>query len=296
MMAEHGCDFCGRSFDSEWGLGQHVGRYCDEVPESERESIASELMRGNSPFAGESHDEETKEQISETKTSQEQSDRWREAMQEQTGDQNPATREEVRQKISDAVSGESHPLYGTTRDPETVEKISRATTGREFSEEHLEKLSEAHSGAELSESHKRKISETLSNREYSEERIRKMMQREREFVPALGFGVDSEWEKEIAFYLEALDVPYQREPCFELSEGKHFPDFLIADCIVEIKGWERFADEEKISECIERYPDITYVVVGADVKSDVRIPWEQRDGLFELLEPRVRERQCGEDR
>lgn len=282
-MAEYRCEFCERSFDSEWGLGQHVGRYCDEVPNSKRDSIASDLMSGNSPFSGESHDEETRKQISETKTSQEQSQAWKEAMKEQTGDDNPATREEVRQKISEAVSGESHPLYGTTRDSDTIEKISESTTGREFSEEHIRRLSKAHSGRELTESHKEKISKTLSNRVYSEERIRKMMRREREFVPELGFGVDSQWEKEIAFYLEALDVSYEREPCFELSDGKHFPDFRVWDCIVEVKGWERFANEEKITECMEMYPDITYIVVGADITSDVRIQWENRDRLLEVL-------------
>lgn len=285
-MADHQCDFCGRSYDTEWGLGQHVGRHCDEVPEAERDSIASELMTGNSPFGGESHDEEARAQISETKTAQEQSEAWRAAMRNQSGNDNPATREEVRQKISDAVSGESHPLYGTTRDHETAAKISESTTGREFSEEHARRLSEAHAGRELTDEHRRKISETLSGREYSEERIRKMMRREREFVPELGFGVDSEWEKVIAFYLESLDVPYEREPCFEVDDGKHFPDFLVGDCVVEVKGWERFADEQKIASFMAEHPDTTYIVVGADVTSDVRIPWNERDRLLSAVRNR----------
>lgn len=287
MMAESECPFCGRSFDTEWGLGQHVGRYCDDAPEDERNAIASQLMKGNSPFEGENHSEESKRQISETKSKQEQSKAWRDAMAEQTGDDNPASRDAVRQKISEAVSGTDHPLYGVSRDDETIEKISESLAGREFSDDQLERMAAGQRGRELTEEHKRKISETLSGREYSEERIRKMLSRGREYVPALGYGVDSNWEKEIAFYLEALDFEYEREPCFHLPDGKHFPDFLVGECIVEVKGWQRFANEERIANCMEEYPDYTYVVVGADVEADVRIPWTERDRLLELLHERL---------
>lgn len=287
MMAESECPFCERSFDTEWGLGQHVGRYCDEASEDERDALASRLMEGNSPFEGKNHSEESKRQISETKSKQAQSEAWREAMRKRTGDDNPARQDAVRQKISEAVSGTAHPLYGMSRDDETIEKISESLTGREFSDDQLERMAAGQRGRELTEEHKRKISETLSGREYSEERIRKMLARGREYVPALGYSVDSDWETEIAFYLEALDVEYEREPCFDLPDGKHFPDFLVEKCIVEVKGWQRFANEERIASCLEEYPDYTYIVVGADVEADVRIPWTERDRLLELLHERL---------
>lgn len=54
--------------------------------------------------------------------------------------------EETRHKMSDAKSGENHPLYGKPRSEETRRKISESLKGKPRSEEHCRNISKAKSG------------------------------------------------------------------------------------------------------------------------------------------------------
>lgn len=54
--------------------------------------------------------------------------------------------EEAKQKISEALSGENNPLYGKTHTSETILKMSVIKTGKIFTEEHRENISVSKSG------------------------------------------------------------------------------------------------------------------------------------------------------
>jgi len=106
-----------------------------------------------------------------------------------SGEQNAAKKKEVREKISDAMTGKpvsdkhkksisdtlkgrdvvpkesrekmAEKLRGRNRPDYVGEKISEGLKGNKLSEEHKQKLSEAHSGKELSEEHAKSIQESL---------------------------------------------------------------------------------------------------------------------------------------
>lgn len=63
--------------------------------------------------------------------------------------------EETRQKLSEALSGENHPLYGRTCELHPL-------YGKHLSDEHKQKLSKSHQGLSHSEETKQKISEANS--------------------------------------------------------------------------------------------------------------------------------------
>lgn len=70
--------------------------------------------------------------------------------------------EEVRAKVSLALSGENNPNYGKPRSEETKSKISKAHIGMKVSEETKEKLRKAKLGTKHSEESKKKIREALT--------------------------------------------------------------------------------------------------------------------------------------
>jgi very-short-patch-repair endonuclease len=65
---------------------------------------------------------------------------------------------EHRQKISNAVKGVNHPLYGKKMNPESIRKMADKKRGVPLSEETKRKISERFKGRKLSESTKRKLS------------------------------------------------------------------------------------------------------------------------------------------
>lgn len=67
--------------------------------------------------------------------------------------------DEVRQKISEAMSGEKHRNFGKHHSEETKRKMSLVKKGKRFSEEHRKKMSEVRKGKHHSKETKRKISE-----------------------------------------------------------------------------------------------------------------------------------------
>ena len=96
--------------------------------------------------------------------------------------------EEAKSKISEAFSGEKHPLWGTHPSEESREKMSKShkgqipwNKGKTFSEEYRKKLSESHKGIFPSEETKKKLSEVrkghpgyMKGKKHSEEARRKM--------------------------------------------------------------------------------------------------------------------------
>ena len=80
----------------------------------------------------------------------------------------------------------------------------------------------------------------------------------------LGHLVRSEWEYEVGKKLLDAGIEYEYEPAFELSESVYYPDFLVGDTVIEVKGvaklWGRTG---KVKEFLETYGDeYTFVVVG----------------------------------
>ena len=82
--------------------------------------------------------------------------------------------EETRQKMSEALKGEKHPLYGKRHSAETRQKMSESAKGRKNSEEHRRKMSEAQKGKKHSAETRRKISESAKGKKHSAETRQKM--------------------------------------------------------------------------------------------------------------------------
>jgi replication factor C small subunit len=76
--------------------------------------------------------------------------------------------------------------------------------------------------------------------------------------------VRSEWEYEVATALIDAGIEYEYEPAFELSESVYYPDFLIGDTVIEVKGVaELWGRTGKVEEFLEKYGDeYGFVVVG----------------------------------
>ena len=85
----------------------------------------------------------------------------------------------------------------------------------------------------------------------------------------LGHVVRSDWEHDVATALQEAGVGYEYEPEFELSDSSYYPDFLVDDKVIEVKGnVEMWGRAEKVKEFLEIYgDDYNLVVVG-----DERLP------------------------
>ncbi len=68
---------------------------------------------------------------------------------------------ETRQKISEALTGEKHPMYGKKLSDETLQKMSEAKTGKKHSAETRRKLREANTGEKNPFFGKKHSAETL---------------------------------------------------------------------------------------------------------------------------------------
>lgn len=188
------------------------------------------------------------------------------------GESNPAKREDVREKISNAVSGFTH-------SQKAKEKISRKNTGNEIGEQARAKISTAASNRDTS---------YMQTEEYREALSEALVGREPTYptpydVDRLSHRVRSSWEEEIAIQLTENDIQYVYEEEFELSVGSYYPDFVVDEFVIEVKG---FADERSVKKAtafIDEYVDLKYVVVGDQMPCDVHIPWERREKLLEVI-------------
>lgn len=188
------------------------------------------------------------------------------------GEENPAKRPDVREKISAAVSGFTH-------SQEAKEKISRKNTGNEISDQQRQKISEASSNRDTS---------YMQTEEYSEALSEALTGREPTYptpydVDELSHSVRSSWEEEIAMRLTENEIQYVYEEEFELSVGSYYADFVVDEFVIEIKGFANERSVKKATAFIDEYRDYTYVVVGDKIPCDVHIPWEERDELLEVI-------------
>ncbi|WP_254841246.1 NUMOD3 domain-containing DNA-binding protein [Natronomonas marina] len=72
------------------------------------------------------------------------------------------------------LEGETHPLYGESRNEGVRERIAETMSGREFSEETRRRIAEANRGRTVDESTRREIAESLRGHTRSEETRRRM--------------------------------------------------------------------------------------------------------------------------
>jgi hypothetical protein len=161
-----------------------------------------------------------------------------------SGDTNPAKQQEVREKISSALTGH-------TLSSEAKQKISRKNTGNEIGAEHRKKIAEAASRRDTSymktEKYSNALSESLKGREPTYPTPYE--------VSELSHSVRSSWEEEIGTLLVENAVDYEYEKEFELSVGSYYADFVAGTVVIEVKG---FANERSVSKAtafIEEYPD-----------------------------------------
>ena len=82
--------------------------------------------------------------------------------------------EEHKRKISEAISGEDHPMYGKSHDEESKEKMKESHKGKSLSKEHKDKLSQTLSGRHIKKETRKKISKAKTGTKHSEETKKKM--------------------------------------------------------------------------------------------------------------------------
>lgn len=189
-----------------------------------------------------------------------------------TGEDNPAKRKDVRDAISTSLTG--HAVSD-----ETKAKISNKNTGNEISESHREAISEAASNRDTSYMQTDAYSEALSG---------SLLGREPTYptpytVTGIPHKVRSSWEADIASLLIANNIVYEYEREFKLTDGSYFPDFLLSDHVIEVKG---FSDERSIRKArsfMQRFPSYSYVVVGDELPCDTHLSWDDRAEIIEVV-------------
>lgn len=106
-------------------------------------------------------------------------------------------------------------------------------------------------------------------------------------VEETGHTVDSEWEAKIDKLLHNHGINYEYQPGpFDLGNRTYTADFRIDNIIIEVKGYSWRAAEDRAKSFMEQYPDFTYVVIGADIPSDVRLTYTNRKQLIDLVKSR----------
>lgn len=201
--------------------------------------------------------------------------------------ENPAKRQEVRDKIAETKLGDKNPM----KDPEVARKSAENTdyeeTGKKVSkarkemnispsEETKKKISESLKGREFSEEHRQKLSEAWDSRDKSGWTGR--------YVFELGHFVRSSWETDFAFMLRHFDIEYEYEPEYELVSEKYFPDFETENYIVEVKGVPDERSVRKGRKFMQKNPEKEYVVIGqkGSIPCDIHIEWEERRNFAEM--------------
>ena len=153
---------------------------------------------------------------------------------------------ESKGKISEAVSGEKHPLYGKKiifseehkenmrksskgkkLSERTKEKLRQANLGKKLSEEHKRKISIAHKGKILSEETKNKIKEIMRNRHPLSEETRKKMSEKRKGEKhwAYGKNFSQQHKKNISKSRMGFKNPYAKKRLITSPTGREYFSF-----------------------------------------------------------------------
>jgi len=104
------------------------------------------------------------------------------------------------------------------------------------------------------------------------------------------YGFRSGLEEVVAKQLSAGGVSFEYEEhtiryTKPAKPSRYTPDFIVGDEVaIEVKGyvWDEW-NIERAELFMSQFPDYTYVVVGASLPSDHHLPWDQREGLTELI-------------
>lgn len=176
-----------------------------------------------------------------------------------SGVNNPSKRKEVREQISQKLTGKP---------------------GTEHTEETKQKLSDIHKGREMSEEHKENISKSLIGHEpFYPDPIK---------VELTGHMVRSEWERKFDLLLFESELEYFYEKTrYNLGKMSYRPDFFVSNKIIEIKG---FADERSIQQAklfldkIDELDYSEYIVLGDEMPCHKYFDWEDREDLLDYLE------------
>jgi len=164
-------------------------------------------------------------------------------------------------KVSDGLKQyyEEHdgPMKGQTHSEETREKLREINEGREVTW-----------GDKISES----VKEAYERGDY-EDRSPPVPQTIE--VEETGHEVRSGWEVEVDLILHELGIDYEYEPqSFSLPVGDYWPDFIVGDKVIEVKGWAREKCVTKAEQFCEEYNEYEYIVIqgnGPRMPSDKHI-------------------------
>lgn len=127
--------------------------------------------------------------------------------------------EEIRRKISAAISGEKNPMFGKHHSDESKNKISNSHKGKQLSEEHRKKLSESHKGKQLSEEAKKKLIELHKGKQLSEETKKKISESHK------GKYHSEEAKKKMSEYRKGKQLSEEtRRKMSESQKGKEFSE------------------------------------------------------------------------
>jgi hypothetical protein len=109
-------------------------------------------------------------------------------------------------------------------------------------------------------------------------------------VEETGNVVASSWEEKVDLILHESDVDYVYEGnTYEIGNTWNTPDFEGKDWIIEVKGYAGFRNKDRyemIGNHFVEEVDKTYILVAGenvDMPCDVRIEWEEREKLFDVL-------------
>lgn len=174
---------------------------------------------------------------------------------------NPAKRDEVKEKLSRMRKGSKNPFYGQKHTDEALKKISESTSGENH---HLYGVTgEDHPSYGVASGLKlQKVEET-------------------------GHRVRSNWEKKIDLLLYRAEIDYEYEPdTFNLPNGDTYtPDFIVNNSIIiEVKGWPDERSVKRAELFMEEYPEFLYLVVGNELPCDIFLDWENYKNIVERIE------------
>lgn len=162
----------------------------------------------------------------------------------------------------------------------------------------IENLANLHRGKPLSKEHGRKIaasnrrrSVSSATREKASLRFRKMW-REGRGSPLVGTArrhyrsdlrctFRSSWEANVARVFNTIGLVWKYEPRrFSLPSGKSYcPDFqLETGAFIEVKGFLRQADADRMDEFRGAYPEEKLYMIGQETYYRMRLKWSHLPG------------------